>query len=170
MKVLSIVVAAFSALAFWVWLSAGETVVFLLAVSSATLATTTWLSPRISTYLRIFATAFAVETVVFGLCAFAVNVGWWSHALSGAQVSTILPLTVSVFGLLVFALSFVPVIRTVMRKADLYFEASETSDYRFPGLLNFAFSERQLGIAIIVFLIVLNQFQVYVGQIGRAHV
>ena len=102
MQALSIVVAAFSALSLWVWSTQGDFIILLLSLSSAALAVTTWLSLRISTYLRIFSTIFAVETVLFGLCAFAVKWGWWPAFLSGAQIPDTLVLTVSVFGWLVF--------------------------------------------------------------------
>ena len=87
MKILSIVVAAFSALALSVWLSAGGALVLLLAVSSAALAATTWLSPRISTYLRIFSTTFAIETVVFGLCDSCVRLLWKAPMFARRTIS-----------------------------------------------------------------------------------
>ena len=86
MQILSVVVAAFSALSFSVWLARGELLTLLLAFSSAGLAVTTFLSPRISTYLRIFATTFAVETVLLGLCAFAAKWDWWPELLAGAKI------------------------------------------------------------------------------------
>jgi putative ATP-binding cassette transporter len=165
MQLLSIILAAFSALSFSVYYARGELLVLLLAFSSAGLAVTTFLSPRISTYLRIFSTTFAVETVAFGLCAFAAKWGWWPEFLASARIPDTLTLTVSVFGLMVFGLSYVPVVQTVMRKADPYFEAAEPSDYRIPGLPNVAIDERWLAIGLVVFLVVLNQFQVYINLV-----
>lgn len=165
MKILSVIVAAFSVLAFLVWRNTQDVVVQSLAMSTAALAVTTWLSPRISTYLRIFATSFAVETVIFGLCAFIARGGWWPQALSSVQVPDTLPLSLSIFGLLAFALSFVPVVGSAMHKADPYFEATEASDYRLPGLPTVIVRERWLGIGFIVLLILINQFQVYIGLV-----
>ena len=91
--------------------------------------------------------------------------GLVARASRRREDSRTLPLTVSVFGILIFGISFIPVIGTVMRKADLYFDAPERSDYRLPGLPNVTFDERWLAIGLVVFLILLNQFQVYINLV-----
>jgi len=52
------------------------------------LAFTTFRSPLISPFLRVFSTIFAVEYVVTGLAYVAVQAGWWPPSFSGETRAT----------------------------------------------------------------------------------
>jgi len=70
------------------------------------LAVTTFRSPLISPFLRVFSTIFAVEYVVTGFAYVAVAVGWWLLSLSESAPPASLPITIAIFGLLVHLISF----------------------------------------------------------------
>src|SRR5260370_32755213 len=64
------------------------------------LALTTFRSPLISPFLRVFSTIFAVEYIVTGLAYVAVRPGWWPPSLSELAPPANLATTVAIFGLL----------------------------------------------------------------------
>ncbi len=96
-----------------------------------TLALTTFRSSLISPFLRVFSTIFAVEYVVTGLAYVAARAGWWPSNFAEATPPASLPTTVAIFGLLVYLISFIPVIRQITRLADPYFVTNDRGD---PGL------------------------------------
>jgi hypothetical protein len=65
------------------------------------LALTTFRSPLISPFLRVFSTIFAVEYVVTGLAYVAVRAGWWLPSFSELAPPASLPTTLAIFGLLI---------------------------------------------------------------------
>ena len=77
------------------------------------LAFTTFRSPLISPFLRVFSTIFAVEYVVTGLAYVAVQAGWWPPSFSELAPPASLATTVAIFGLLVHLISSIPVIRQI---------------------------------------------------------
>ncbi len=160
MRPLSLAVAAFSALAFAVWFSTGHSAALLLAVFAAVCAVTTFLSQPISTFLRILVGIFATEVIVFGGGALLGASPWWPEALAAYTVPETLGMTVAFFAILVFAISHIPVVRTVARIADRYFEAEGDTTARIWPFPAFRAPERKLALWMIVFLIVLNQAQV----------
>ena len=89
------------------------------------LALTTFRSPLISPFLRVFSTIFAFEYVVTGLAYVAVRAGWWPPSFSEAAPPASLATTVAIFGLLVHLISFIPVIRQITRLADPYFVTND---------------------------------------------
>ena len=69
-------------------------------------------------------------------------------------------LTVAMFGMLVWAVSHLKVVRTVAGIADRYFEAEGPTVARLWPFPRFQVAERKLALWMIVCLIVLNQAQV----------
>src|SRR2546421_12542162 len=61
------------------------------------LALTTFRSPLISPFLRVFSTIFAVEYVVTGLAYVAVWVGWWPPSFSELAPPASITTTVPIF-------------------------------------------------------------------------
>jgi vitamin B12/bleomycin/antimicrobial peptide transport system ATP-binding/permease protein len=84
------------------------------------LALTTFRSSLISPFLRVFSTIFAVEYVVTRLAYVAVEAGWWPPSLAEVAPPASLPITFAIFGLLVYLISFIPVIGQITRLADPY--------------------------------------------------
>jgi len=123
-------------------------------------AFTTYQSRTISTFLQIFAAIFAAETVIFGTVFLAAQTGLWPASLVDYELPESLPLTVAIFGILVHAISFIPVVRSMTRIADRYFDTSAETRARiwpFPG---FGARERRVAIAMVVLLVAINQAQV----------
>ena len=97
------------------------------------LALTTFRSPLISPFLRVFSTIFAVEYVVTGLAYVAVRAGWWPPSFPESAPPASLPITVAIFGLLFHLISFIPVIRQITRLADPYFVTNDRGDLQIGG-------------------------------------
>ena len=127
------------------------------------LALTTFRSPLISPFLRIFSTIFAVEYVVTGLAYVVVRVGWWPPSFSELAPPASLATTVAVFGLLVYSISFIPVIRQITRLADPYFMTDDREDVQISGLGARYVRERRFASLLIVALVVINQLQVAIN-------
>ena len=123
MKFLSFAVGAFAVATFLVGLHEPDSTVFLLAAVALACAVTTFLSQRMSTFLKIFEAIFAVETVVFGLAFLVDALGLWPASYAAYTLPVSQPLAVALFGILVFGLWHIPVVRKMAEIADRYFDA-----------------------------------------------
>lgn len=137
----------------------------LLSVGTAglALALVTLRSPSISAFLRVFLAIFAVEYVFTGLAYVIVRVGWWPASLADAAAPASLPITVAIFALLIYLVSFVPVIRQITRLADPYFATDDERDVAIAGFARRRVGERHFATALIIMLVVLNQLQVAIN-------
>src|SRR3984893_9298205 len=160
MHILAIFAGIFSTVAVVSGFYSGDKTVLLLAVAGFLCTYTTYRSRRISTFLRIFAAIFAAETVIFGVIFLVGKVGLWPSSLADYEFPVSLPLTVAIFGILVYAISFIPVVRSMTNIADRYFDASESAQARIWQFSAFEIPERRLAIAMVVLLVVINQAQV----------
>ncbi|MGA9214427.1 MAG: ABC transporter ATP-binding protein/permease, partial [Methylocella sp.] len=160
MHLLAVLVGLFSAAAAVVSLKAGDNIVLLLAGVGFLCAFTTYRSRTISTFLQIFAAIFAAETVIFGTVFLMAQIGLWPVSLEEYELPESLPLTVAIFGILVHAISFIPVVRSMTRIADRYFETSAATRARIWPCPAFGAPERRLAIAMVVLLVIINQAQV----------
>jgi putative ATP-binding cassette transporter len=160
MPLLAVLVGLFSAAAAVVSLKTGNHIVILLAGAGFLCAFTTYRSRTISTFLQIFAAIFAAETVIFGAVFLIAETGLWPSSLEEYELPESLPLTVAIFGILVHAISFIRVVRSMTRIADRYFDTSDEAHARIWPFPAFATPERRLAIAMVVLLVVINQAQV----------
>jgi putative ATP-binding cassette transporter len=160
MSVLAVLVGLFSAAAAAVSLKTGDNIVLLLAGVGVLSAFTTYRSRTISTFLQIFAAIFAAETVIFGAVFLIAQIGLWPSSLEDYELPESLPLTVAIFGILVHAISFIPVVRSMTHIADRYFDTSAETRARIWPFPAFAAPERRVAIAMVVLLVVINQAQV----------
>jgi len=112
----------------------------------------------ISPFLRVFLVIFSVEYVVTGLGYLMARNGLWPQALAELSIPSQLPLTVGLFGILVYAISFIPVVRTIVGLADPYFASTNVKAERLPflGLVR----ERRLAWGLVIAVVVINQLQV----------
>src|ERR1700730_7359178 len=124
MPVLAVLVGLFSAAAAFVSLKTGDHIVLLLAGVGFLCAFTTYRSRTISTFLQIFAAIFAAETVIFGTVFLAAQTGLWPASLEDYELAECLRVAAAIFGILVHAISFIPVERSMTRIADRYFDTS----------------------------------------------
>jgi vitamin B12/bleomycin/antimicrobial peptide transport system ATP-binding/permease protein len=160
MKILSICVAAFGLLALAVAeefhdLSGGG-----LGVTALLCALATWRSTSISSFLKIFVSIFSIETVVFGLCVLAAEADAWPAAYAEYQLPVTLPITVAIFSILVYLIAQTKVVRQIMAIAGPYFDTADAGQARIWPLPAFTSLERRIAVAMVVFLVLINQAQV----------
>lgn len=160
MQRLGAAVAVFALFALAIGLHSGGGNLLLLAAAALVCAYTTWRSATISSFLQIFVAIFSSEVIAFGLVRLLETEKLWPAALADYALPESMPLTVAVFSILVFAVSHIAVVREMTRIADLYFDTKDKGDARFGPLFRFRAKERTIAVAMIVFLVLLNQTQV----------
>ncbi|HEX3497265.1 MAG TPA: SbmA/BacA-like family transporter, partial [Methylocella sp.] len=160
MPLLAVLVGLFSAAAVAVSLKTGDNIVLLLAGVGFLCAATTYRSRTISKFLQIFAAIFAAETVIFGTIFLIAQTGLWPSSLEDYELPESLPLTVAIFGILVHAISFIPVVRSMTRIADRYFDTNDETRARIWPFPEFGARERRVAVAMVVLLVIINQAQV----------
>ncbi len=160
MKLLAAILAVFSLTAAVIGQIHGDGAVLLLAATGLLCAFTTYRSSTISSFLRIFSTIFAIKTVVFGVLFLVAQFGLWPASLDDYEIPESLPLTMALFAILVHALSFVPVVRSMTHIADRYFDAGDATRARIWPFPSYGALERRVATAMIVFLVIVNQAQV----------
>lgn len=160
MRLLSFAVAGLALIALIVGQQSGSPGMLGLGIVGVLLALATWRSAGISFFLKIFSGIFGTEYVIFGAGAVLVQLGWWPQAWQAAALPTSLGTTVAVFGILIYLISFVPVVRRIADLASPYFQAQEPSTANFGPLGSYRIKLGHFAVAAVVFLIVLNQAQV----------
>src|SRR5215207_8404483 len=119
MKYLSLAVGLFAVLALVFGVYGEDGFVIGLGVVAGICAATTYLSQAMSSFLKIFAAIFAVETVLFGAAFLLGKTPYWPEGYDAYLIPETLPLTIAMFGILVYAVSHIPVIKAMTRIADL---------------------------------------------------
>lgn len=160
MKILAIAAALLSLAAALVAQMTGDTIVALLAIAAAVCAYTTFRSTAISSFLKIFVAIFATELVLFGVAFLMATMHLWPVALAQYQLPGTLPLTVGMFAIIVYLVSFIPLVRSMTRIADRYFENADSTVARIWPLPAFRALERRVATAMVVFLVLINQAEV----------
>ncbi len=160
MRLLSFAVAALAVIALVVGQQSSSAGILGLGAVGLLLAFATFRATEISTFLKIFSVVFAVEYVATGAGAVLAQVGFWPEGWQAIAPPASLPTTIGVFGILVYAISFIPAIQRIARLASPYFEAPESTTANLWPLKPFRIGTGRLGIALLVFLVVLNQLQV----------
>jgi vitamin B12/bleomycin/antimicrobial peptide transport system ATP-binding/permease protein len=160
MKKLALAVALFAVAALLTALRNPDTMVFLLTGAAAACAVTTFLSHRLSAFLKVFEAIFASETIGFGAAFLVERLDLWPKAYANYTLPESLPFAVALFGVFVYAISFIPVVRKMTGIADPYFRErapTRAKAWLFPP---FTVAQNKLAIASLVFLIVINQAEV----------
>ena len=160
MRLLSFAVAALAAIALVVGARSGNAGTLGLGATGLLLAFATFRAQTISTFLRIFSTIFAVEYVLTGAAFLISHSGAWPESLAAVAPPASLAITIAVFGIVVYAISFVPAIQRISRLASPYFEAPEPTVATMWPLKPFSLGTGRMGVLLLVFLVVLNQLQV----------
>lgn len=162
MKILAAVLVVFSIAAAVIGKLNSDATVLLLAAAGFLCAFTTYRCPSISSFLRIFAAIFATETVIFGVLFLVAQAGFWPESFEDYALPESLPLTVAIFAILVYAVSFIPVVRSMTRIADRYFDTRDPTRARIWPFPSFGAREQRIATAMVVFLVLINQGQVAV--------
>jgi len=161
MKFLALGVALFAAAAFLTGLHQPSAMTFLVTGAAAACAVATYLSHRLSAFLKVFEAIFASETIVFGIAFLIDELGLWPRAYANYTLPPSLAFAVALFGVFVYAISFVPVVRKMTAIADPYFRETAPTQARPGGFLpTITTAQNKLAIASLVFLIVINQIEV----------
>jgi putative ATP-binding cassette transporter len=160
MKPLSIAVALFGLVALIQPVKDMNAAAAVLGVVVLIAAFTTFRSPAISSFLKIFVGIFSAETIIFGLAVVAARAGLWPKYFAGELPPESLPLTVAIFSILVYVVSRLRTVEQIMRIADRYFDAGEATRARIWPFRAYESLERRIAVAMIVFLVVVNQAEV----------
>jgi putative ATP-binding cassette transporter len=160
MKNLAIAVAAFGCLSAACGVFAADGYLGLIAAAALLCAWTTWRSATISSYLRIFVAIFSAETIVFGLMTVLIRLDRFPDRFGYLAIPDSLPLTVAVFSILVYVVACLPGLRPMIGISDLYFSNKDRGEARIWPFPAFRANERAIAIAMVVFLVLVNQAQV----------
>jgi len=160
MRPLSICVALFGLLALVVAGTSQDVTTGVLGVTALLCAFTTFRAAKISTFLKIFIDIFSTETIVFGLAVLAGKVELWPADYVEYLPPESLPLTVAIFSILVDLIAQLDVVQQITRIADRYFNATDRAQARIWPFRPFTATERGIAVAMVVFLVLINQLQV----------
>ncbi|MBV9633764.1 MAG: ABC transporter ATP-binding protein/permease, partial [Methylobacteriaceae bacterium] len=160
MKLLSLLIAAVSVVRLWLAWQQPDLWGPLLGAFGLVCAGTTWRSPTIPHFLRILVAIFSTEVVVFGALFLLDHFGLWPTALEDYLPNSSFALAATLFSILIYGISFFPVIRSMMRIADTYFDATGVTTARIWPLPRFTGTERKIATGMVVFLVLVNQAQV----------
>ena len=163
MKPLGIVVAVVSLLTAVVAGVSGHHVLFLLAGFSLISAVTTYRSVGLSTFLQILITFFSVETIVLSAVVYVNALGLWPPSLDAVRVPSTVVMTVALFSIISHLTSFIPVARRTLAITDRYFRAETPVRVSLGFGLGFGTRERTLAAGAIMFIILLNQLEVWLS-------
>src|ERR1700687_3889007 len=160
MKPLSVCVALFGLLALVQPAISMDLEGALLGVVALLCAAATYRSSAISSFLKIFVGIFSIETIVFGLTVLPARAGLWPAAYAEYLPPDSLPLTVAIFAILVRVVAQSATVQQIMRIADRYFDADDIGQARVWPFRRFTAMERRIAVAMVVFLVLLNQAEV----------
>ena len=160
MRPLSFAVATLALVALVVGQQSSSAGMIGMGVVGLLLAVATFRAQTIATFLKIFSVIFAVEYVLTGAAAVLAQTGLWPASLQAIAPPASLPITIAVFGLVVYGISFVPAIQRIARLASPYFEAPERTTATLWPAKPFSIGTGRMGVLLLVFLVVLNQLQV----------
>jgi putative ATP-binding cassette transporter len=160
MKLLSLGVGLFGIVALAVAITGGGAATAVLGAAGLVCAFTTFNASAISSFLKIFIAIFSTETIVFGLAVLAGGVGLWPEDYAEYLPPLSLPLTVAVFSIVVDLVARLRGVRQITHIADRYFHATGATTARIWPFGSFSSTERMVAIAMVVFLVLINQAQV----------
>ncbi len=163
MKHLSIGVGLFGIVALAVGLTVHDLTTLVLAAVALLCALTTYGAIGTSSFLKIFIGIFSTETIVFGVAVLAGKVELWPAAYAEYLPPESLPLTVAIFSILVYLVAQIGVVGQIMRIADRYFNAADQAEARIWPFRPFTATERRIAVAMVVFLVLINQAEVGVN-------
>lgn len=160
MRLLSFAVAALAVIALVVGQQSGNSGLLGMGAVGLALAFATFRATTVAYFLRMFSTIFAVEYVLTSAGSVLAQLGLWPAGLQAIAPPTSLATTIAVFGVVVYAISFIPAIRRIARLASPYFEESQETTAKLWPMGPFQIRTGRLGVLLLVFLVVLNQLQV----------
>src|SRR5262249_49248012 len=144
-------------------LTIGDSTTGVLGAAALVCALTTFGATGISSFLKIFVGIFSTETIVFGIAALAGPAALWPPDYADYLPPESLPLTVAIFSIMVYLVAQITVVRQISRIADRYFNATDRTEARIWPFRPFTATERRVAVAMVVFLVLVNQAEVGVN-------
>ena len=163
MKLLGIVVAVFGAATIATAWFSGHGILYLLAGFSLLAAYTTLRSSNISTFLQVLIAFFSAEVVLLGLCVLVSGLGYWPPQWDIVRIPSTVVMTVAMFSVACYLTSFIPVARRTLAITDRYFRANEIAHIPLGFGLRWRVREGRFAAATIMFIVLLNQLEVWLG-------
>jgi putative ATP-binding cassette transporter len=160
MRILSFAVAALAVIALLTGQQNGSAGLIGMGVVGVMLAFATFRATALPYFLKIFSGVFGVEYVLFGAGSLMAALGAWPASAQALVPPPSLATTVAIFGVLIYLISFIPVIQRIARLASPFFEAREATTGKLWPLGSFQVGLGMLGTMLLIFLVVLNQIQV----------
>jgi putative ATP-binding cassette transporter len=160
MKPLSIGVGLFGIIALVVAATGDDVITAVLGAAALVCAFTTFNAAAISSFLRILIGIFSTETIVFGIAVLAGKVELWPADYGEYLPPVSLPMAVATFSILVYLVAQIGVVRQITRIADRYFDATDPTEARIWPFRPFTATERRIAVAMVVFLVLINQAEV----------
>ena len=160
MKSLSIGVGLFGVIALAVALTSDDVTTAVLGATALVCAFTTFRAAAISSFLKILVGIFSTETIVFGAAVLAGEVGLWPADYAEYLPPISLPMAVAIFSILVCLVARIDVVRQITGIADRYFNATDRAEARLWPFRPFTAAERRIAVAMVVFLVLVNQAEV----------
>ncbi|HEY1452825.1 MAG TPA: ABC transporter ATP-binding protein/permease [Roseiarcus sp.] len=155
--------AVFAAVALVVGAYERDGMTLLIGAASALAAFASLPRFKTSIFLSILSDLFAAETVLFGLADIIVLIGYWPKAYDEYQLPSYLPLATAVFGIVIFAVSYIPFVQRMLRITDPFFAARTPITIRPWPLPPITLSQSLYARINVFILILINQFQVALG-------
>jgi putative ATP-binding cassette transporter len=119
-----------------------------------------YLSRGIPKFLKVFIGVLtAVEAILVAL-SLADAAGTVPEFLAAYVPPASMPVGATIFAFVIYGVSRIPVIRTIMRIADRYFTSKASAEINIPLIGTVRASEGAIGTALLVFLILINLGQV----------
>lgn len=144
-------------------IATGADITPLLPLSSLALAAIVFCSRRISRFLAVFVdTLAAVHMLLSGLLLLAVFDAV-PFGMTGYVPPTTMAVTAAVTAALIYISANIPVIRTITGIGDRYYVSDSPAELNFGPLGIFRSTEGRIGIALLVFIILLNLAQVAIS-------
>jgi vitamin B12/bleomycin/antimicrobial peptide transport system ATP-binding/permease protein len=161
MRMLSL--AVFAAVALVVGAYEEDATTFLIGVASALAAAASLPRFRTSIFLSILSDLFAAETVLFGLADIVALLGYWPKAYEDYELPRYLPLATALFGVVIFCVAQFPFVQRMLRITDPFFLARTPISIHPWPLGPIALRQSLYARINVIFLILINQFQVAIG-------
>jgi putative ATP-binding cassette transporter len=161
MRLLSLAVFALISLALGIYKSDGSMIGLAIAAGLAAVASAPFV--RLSTFLNVMAELFTAETVIFGIGDVVASAGYWPEDYKAYSLPHYLPVATALFIVAIALISRIGLVRRMMAIADPFFEAVTPITVRPPFLPSFSVRQSAYARTCVIFLILMNQFQVAIG-------
>ncbi|MGO4387343.1 ABC transporter ATP-binding protein/permease [Microvirga sp. 2YAF29] len=132
----------------------------LLPVAVLGLAIALFLSRDMAKFLKVFLMVLAWVEGILVVMNLAATFGAMPEALADYVPPAYMPVGATIFAFVIYGISRIPVIRTIMQIADRYFTSHARSEIEIPFIGRIRASEGTIGTTLLAFLILINFGQV----------